>query len=104
MHCLVGRFVEEDAAWLEGLYVQIRVPFFQGAAERIFFQSFETEHPFYSHQGHERYIEVKNTLSPASTSFVTDKERKVLGSLGAKSCPCRVVVGNDVTACVSCRM
>lgn len=50
MHGLISRFVNDEAGWLKGPYVQMGLPFVQGSAARTFFPSFETEHPGYSHQ------------------------------------------------------
>ena len=50
MHGLMSRFVDDEAAWLKGPYVQMGLPFVQGAAARTFFKTFETEHPGFSHQ------------------------------------------------------
>lgn len=50
MHGLMSRFADGEAAWLKGPYVQMGLPFVQGSAARTFFQTFETEHPGYSHQ------------------------------------------------------
>ena len=50
MHGLMTRFANDEAVWLKGPYVQMGLPFVQGAASRTFFQTFETEHPGYSHQ------------------------------------------------------
>lgn len=50
MHGLMSRFVEDEAAWLKGPYVQVGLPFISGIAGRNFFSGFETEFPGYSHQ------------------------------------------------------
>jgi DEAD/DEAH box helicase domain-containing protein len=50
MHGLMGRFVEDEAAWLKGPYVQVGLPFMPGKAGRGFFTGFETERPSYLHQ------------------------------------------------------
>lgn len=50
MHGLMSRFADDEAAWLKGPYVQIGLPFAQGASGRTFFQSFETPRPAWSHQ------------------------------------------------------
>lgn len=50
MHGLMSRFTEDETAWLKGPYVQLGLPFVQGAAGRKFFGSFETEYPGYDHQ------------------------------------------------------
>jgi len=49
-HGLMSRFVQDEAAWLKGPFVQIGLPFTQGKAGRAFFQGFETAFPGYSHQ------------------------------------------------------
>ena len=50
MHGLMSRFADDESAWLKGPYVQMGLPFLQGAAGRKFFPTFETEHPGFSHQ------------------------------------------------------
>ena len=50
MHGLMSRFVEDEAAWLKGPYVQVGLPFVPGAAGRDFFAGFQTEYPGFSHQ------------------------------------------------------
>lgn len=50
MHELMSRFVEDEAAWLKGPYVQVGLPFVPGAAGRDFFAGFQTEFPAFSHQ------------------------------------------------------
>lgn len=50
MHGLMSRFVEDEAAWLKGPYVQVGLPFVPGAARRDFFAGFQTEYPGFSHQ------------------------------------------------------
>lgn len=50
MHGLVSRFVETEASWLKGPYVQVGLPFVAGTAGRKFFSTFETEYPGFSHQ------------------------------------------------------
>jgi DEAD/DEAH box helicase domain-containing protein len=50
MHGLMRRFVEDEAAWLKGPYVQVGLPFVPGAAGRDFFPGFQTEFPAFSHQ------------------------------------------------------
>ena len=50
MHGLMRRFVEDEAAWLKGPYVQVGLPFVPGAAGRDFFAGFQTEYPGFSHQ------------------------------------------------------
>ncbi len=50
IHGLMSRFVEDEAAWLKGPYVQVGLPFVPGAAGRDFFAGFQTEFPAFSHQ------------------------------------------------------
>ncbi|MFZ1364623.1 MAG: DEAD/DEAH box helicase [Brachymonas denitrificans] len=50
MHGLMRRFTENEEAWLKGPYVQMGLPFAEGAAGRTFFQTFDTEYPGYLHQ------------------------------------------------------
>lgn len=50
MHGLMSRFVEDEAAWLKGPYVQVGLPFVPGSAGSDFFSTFQTEYPGYSHQ------------------------------------------------------
>ncbi|WP_425259796.1 DEAD/DEAH box helicase [Rubrivivax sp. RP6-9] len=50
MHGLMSRFVEDEEAWLKGPYVQVGLPFAQGASGRNFFKTFETPRPAWSHQ------------------------------------------------------
>ena len=52
MHGLMSRFVEDEAAWLKGPYVQVGLPFVAGSAGRDFFTGFQTEYPGFSHQEH----------------------------------------------------
>lgn len=47
---LMSRFVEDEAAWLKGPYVQMGLPFTTGKSGRSFFPTFETEYPGYHHQ------------------------------------------------------
>jgi DEAD/DEAH box helicase domain-containing protein len=44
------RFLERDGSWLKGPYVQLGLPFHQGAKGRRFFDDFETMFPGYVHQ------------------------------------------------------
>jgi DEAD/DEAH box helicase domain-containing protein len=50
MHGLMNRFVEDEASWLKGPYVQVGLPFVPGTVGRKFFSTFDTEYPGYSHQ------------------------------------------------------
>lgn len=49
-HGLMHRFVEDEAAWMKGPYLQIGLPFRVGAAGNKFFGHFETQYPGYVHQ------------------------------------------------------
>lgn len=49
-HGLMSRFVDDEAAWLNGPYVQVGLPFVPGKSGRTFFDTFETTHPGFSHQ------------------------------------------------------
>ena len=51
-HGLMGRFVDDEAAWLKGPYVQVGLPFVAGKSGKTFFDTFETAHPGFSHQEH----------------------------------------------------
>jgi DEAD/DEAH box helicase domain-containing protein len=50
MHGLMRRFVEDEAAWMKGPYVQVGLPFVPGDSGRGFFTDFQTEYPAFSHQ------------------------------------------------------
>lgn len=50
LHGLMSRFVEDEAAWLKGPYVQMGLPFTTGKSGKTFFPTFETEHAGYHHQ------------------------------------------------------
>jgi DEAD/DEAH box helicase domain-containing protein len=50
MHGLMSRFVEDEAAWMKGPYVQVGLPFESGEAGKRFFSGFETSYAGYSHQ------------------------------------------------------
>ena len=51
-HGLMSRFVDDEAAWLKGPYVQVGLPFVAGKSGKTFFEAFETTHPGFSHQEH----------------------------------------------------
>lgn len=51
-HGLMSRFVDDEAAWLKGPYVQVGLPFVAGKCGKTFFDTFETAHPGFSHQEH----------------------------------------------------
>lgn len=51
-HGLMSRFVDDEAAWLKGPYVQVGLPFVAGKSGKTFFEAFETAHPGFSHQEH----------------------------------------------------
>jgi DEAD/DEAH box helicase domain-containing protein len=42
MHGVVQRYVDQPTGWLKGPYLQIGLPFTQGASGRKFFNNFET--------------------------------------------------------------
>ena len=50
MHGLMSRFVEDESTWLKGPYVQVGLPFVDGAHGKQFFSTFQTQYPGYSHQ------------------------------------------------------
>ena len=68
LHGLMSRFVDDEAAWLKGPYVQMGLPFALGSAGRRFFAGFETEHPGYHHQ--EMAWQRLSTLHMASSTLV----------------------------------
>jgi DEAD/DEAH box helicase domain-containing protein len=49
-HGLVSRFVENEAAWMKGPFLQTGLPFRPGPAGKGFFEEFETQNPSYTHQ------------------------------------------------------
>ncbi|MCX6019367.1 MAG: DEAD/DEAH box helicase [Chloroflexi bacterium] len=50
LHGLMRRFIDDEAQWLKGPYVQIGLPFAAGAHGTQFFRDFATPFPAYSHQ------------------------------------------------------
>jgi DEAD/DEAH box helicase domain-containing protein len=50
MSGIMDRFVKEPSGWLKGPYLQLGLPFTQGASGKSFFKDFSTENPGYSHQ------------------------------------------------------
>lgn len=68
LHGLMSRFVDDEAAWLKGPYVQMGLPFALGSSGRRFFSGFETEHPGYHHQ--EMAWQRLSTLHLASSTLV----------------------------------
>lgn len=48
-HGLMSRFVDDEAAWLKGPYVQVGLPFVTGKSGKTFFDTFDTAHPGFSH-------------------------------------------------------
>lgn len=50
MSGIMDRFVKEPSGWLKGPYLQLGLPFTQGASGKSFFKDFATENPGYSHQ------------------------------------------------------
>lgn len=69
-HGLISRFVEDEAAWMKGPYLQIGLPFFAGAAGRKFFKAFDTEHPGHSHQ-ERSWLRLASDRMAASTLVAT---------------------------------
>ena len=49
-HGVIRRFVDNEAAWMKGPYLQIGLPFRHDSAGRDFFHGFQTERPAYTHQ------------------------------------------------------
>ena len=49
-HGVMRRFVDNEAAWMKGPYLQIGLPFRHDSAGRDFFRGFQTDHPAYTHQ------------------------------------------------------
>ena len=49
-HGVMRRFVDNEAAWMKGPYLQVGLPFRHDSAGRDFFSTFQTEHPAYTHQ------------------------------------------------------
>src|SRR5262245_28336701 len=47
---LVSRFVENEAAWMKGPFLQIGLPFRNGRSGTNFFPAFQTENRSYTHQ------------------------------------------------------
>ena len=50
LHGLMRRFVQDQAGWLKGPYLQVGLPFTHGKAGSNFFSTFATEFPGFSHQ------------------------------------------------------
>jgi DEAD/DEAH box helicase domain-containing protein len=50
MSGIVSRFVQDPSGWLKGPYLQLGLPFTQGASGKNFFKDFETQFPGFSHQ------------------------------------------------------
>lgn len=69
-HGLISRFVEEEASWIKGPYLQLGLPFSQGTAGRGFFSTFETEHPGHSHQ-EKSWLRLASNRMAASTLVAT---------------------------------
>ncbi len=68
MHGVMQRFVAEPSGWLKGPYLQVGLPFTQGAAGKNFFSTFETDNPGYSHQ--EGAWQRLSTLHNAASTLV----------------------------------
>lgn len=69
-HGLISRFVENEAAWMKGPYLQIGLPFFAGAAGQKFFKAFDTEHLGHSHQ-ERSWLRLASDCMAASTLVAT---------------------------------
>lgn len=69
-HGLITRFVDEEASWMKGPYLQLGLPFAQGFAGRQFFKSFQTEHPGHSHQ-EKSWLRLASDRMAASTLVAT---------------------------------
>lgn len=70
MHGLMSRFVEDEAAWLKGPYVQVGLPFVSGAAGRDFFEGFQTQFPAFSHQ-EQAWLRLSSQHAAANTLVAT---------------------------------
>lgn len=49
-HGLMQRFVDKEADWMKGPFLQIGLPFRHGPGGKTFFSHFETQNPGYTHQ------------------------------------------------------
>ena len=47
---IMARFVQDPSGWVKGPYLQLGLPFTQGASGKNFYKDFETDNPGYSHQ------------------------------------------------------
>ena len=67
---LVSRFAEDESRWLKGPFVQIGLPFRQGAKGRDFFADFKTKYPGFVHQEN-AWNRLSALGSPKSTLIAT---------------------------------
>ena len=67
---LVSRFAEDESRWLKGPFVQIGLPFRQGAKGRDFFADFQTKYPGFVHQEN-AWNRLSALGSPKSTLIAT---------------------------------
>ena len=65
---VMSRFVEDEAAWLKGPYVQVGLPFVPGAKARDFFADFQTQYPGHDHQ--ERAWERLSTQHKSASTLI----------------------------------
>ena len=68
MHGVLQRFVDQPSAWLKGPYLQVGLPFTQGASGTKFFNGFDTPKPAFSHQ--EAAWQRLSTLHGAASTLV----------------------------------
>ena len=47
---VMQRFTEDESRWMKGPYIQVGLPFRTGTQGKLFFGTFETEHPGHIHQ------------------------------------------------------
>ncbi|WP_294636185.1 DEAD/DEAH box helicase [uncultured Aquabacterium sp.] len=69
-HGLMSRFVNDEASWMKGPYLQLGLPFSPGASGKQFFKNFETEHPGHSHQ-EKAWLRLSSDRLAASTLVAT---------------------------------
>ena len=65
---VMSRFVEDEAAWLKGPYVQVGLPFVPGAKARDFFADFQTQYASHDHQ--ERAWERLSTQHKGASTLI----------------------------------
>jgi len=69
-HGLVSRFVDKEAAWMKGPFLQAGLPFRPGPAGRLFFEGFETQNPSYAHQ-ETAWTRLSSQTGPVNTLVAT---------------------------------